>query len=234
MNVTTISRARGFRRSGFTLIELLTVIGIIALLAGIIIPLAGVANKLKRNAEARALIDMVDTAITQYKNKKGFYPPDNTVSGVTKPFPNPLFYELWGATVVNPATPITYGDNYVAGDSITADKITSFFNVGGFMNASADSTEIYSFLPTLKKTQVARLNPVTQPPQPPVWVLACQSAGPPAVMTTNNGIRFNQVQYVVNNPTNRPGFYDLWVDIIVGGKTNRISNWSKDPVPVAY
>jgi hypothetical protein len=27
--------------------------------------------------------------------------------------------------------------------------------------------------------------------------------------------------------TNNPNSYDLWVDLVIGGKTNRISNWSK-------
>ena len=39
----------------------------------------------------------------------------------------------------------------------------------------------------------------------------------------------NPWRYVSSNPTNNPGEFDLWVDIIVGGKTNRICNWSDKP-----
>jgi hypothetical protein len=37
---------------------------------------------------------------------------------------------------------------------------------------------------------------------------------------------------VSTNPTNNPGSFDLWIDVLYGGKTNRISNWSKDPQPL--
>ena len=33
---------------------------------------------------------------------------------------------------------------------------------------------------------------------------------------------------------NNPNTFDLWVDVIVGGKTNRISNWRDDPELVSY
>ncbi|MEI9963171.1 MAG: hypothetical protein WDM76_19275 [Limisphaerales bacterium] len=39
----------------------------------------------------------------------------------------------------------------------------------------------------------------------------------------------NPWRYNSANPTNNPGSFDLWVDILVRGKTNRISNWSKQP-----
>jgi hypothetical protein len=35
----------------------------------------------------------------------------------------------------------------------------------------------------------------------------------------------NPWRYVSSNPTNNPGGFDLWVDVIIGGKTNRIANW---------
>jgi hypothetical protein len=38
----------------------------------------------------------------------------------------------------------------------------------------------------------------------------------------------NPWQYNSSHPTNNPNSFDLWVDIIINGKTNRISNWSKD------
>ena len=39
----------------------------------------------------------------------------------------------------------------------------------------------------------------------------------------------NPWRYNSTNPTNNPGGFDLWVDIYVGGKTQRVSNWSKKP-----
>jgi len=72
--------SRPARRPAFTLVEMLVVIAIIALLAGIVIPLAGLANKKKIIARAQVTIKSIDLAISQYKNKLGFYPPDNTNS----------------------------------------------------------------------------------------------------------------------------------------------------------
>ena len=41
----------------------------------------------------------------------------------------------------------------------------------------------------------------------------------------------NPWHYNPINPTNNPDSYDLWIDVVWRGKTNRISNWSKDPQP---
>ncbi|MCX8092101.1 MAG: hypothetical protein N3I86_14405, partial [Verrucomicrobiae bacterium] len=41
--------------------------------------------------------------------------------------------------------------------------------------------------------------------------------------------RLNPWRYNSSHPTNNPGGYDLWVDLVLAGKTNRISNWSEQP-----
>ena len=53
----------------------------------------------------------------------------------------------------------------------------------------------------------------------------------PARQIVLNGVTtgLNPWRYVSNNPTNNPGAFDLWVDIVIDGKTNRISNWSTTP-----
>ena len=39
--------------------------------------------------------------------------------------------------------------------------------------------------------------------------------------------------YVSSSPTNNPTEgYDLWLDVVWRGKTNRISNWSPEPQPL--
>ena len=35
-------------------------------------------------------------------------------------------------------------------------------------------------------------------------------------------------RYNSTNPAHNPGTFDLWVDVLIGGKTNRFSNWSRD------
>jgi hypothetical protein len=43
------------------------------------------------------------------------------------------------------------------------------------------------------------------------------------------GIDVNPWRYTSNpqSATNNPGSYDLWVQLVMGGKTNLICNWSK-------
>jgi hypothetical protein len=47
------------------------------------------------------------------------------------------------------------------------------------------------------------------------------------------GVVPNPWRYNSSNPTNNPGSYDLWVDVMIAGKTNRISNWRRQPLPVS-
>jgi len=47
-----------------------------------------------------------------------------------------------------------------------------------------------------------------------------------------SGVQVNPWHYVSTNPTNNQNEFDLWMDVEWRGKTNRISNWTKDPVPL--
>ena len=62
-------------RSGFTLVELLTVIAIIALLAALILGLAGNAQKSAARNKAEAEIEQLSVFITDYQMKYGQVPP---------------------------------------------------------------------------------------------------------------------------------------------------------------
>ena len=61
-------------RSGFTLIELLAVVMIILVLAGIMIGVAGYAQKKIGISSTRAQIASIATALEMYKTDWGFYP----------------------------------------------------------------------------------------------------------------------------------------------------------------
>ena len=61
-------------RSGFTLVELLTVIAIIALLAALILGLAGNAQKSAARNKAEAEIAQLESFITDYQMKYGQVP----------------------------------------------------------------------------------------------------------------------------------------------------------------
>lgn len=62
------------KRQFFTLVELLLVIVIIAILAGIAVPVVGGMNKKGRETKARAEINAIVTAIKQYEADYGTLP----------------------------------------------------------------------------------------------------------------------------------------------------------------
>jgi len=81
-------------RTAFTLVELLVVITIIGILAALITVAAVGALRRAREAEVKAEIDQIDTAIEEYKNKATSYPPncqiDDQIIGATEPPDEPL------------------------------------------------------------------------------------------------------------------------------------------------
>ena len=209
---------------------MLVVIAIIGLLAGMIVPLAGLVAKKKILARTRSEVDNLALAIDTYKAKKGFYPPDNT-NGLYGPCTNQLFYELWGMVLQNPTTYLnTYNANpNGAGgfETITTGLLGQFFGASGIVNASADTNEIRNFIPRINAAELQNIGSSTVP----VWVFATPARGPTTglpVPPVAGGQPVNVIRYVSSNPTNNPSSYDLWVDVLIGGKTNRISNWNKD------
>lgn len=210
------------RTRAFTLIELLVVIAIIAILAAITFPTVSAIKNRQTIKKVEAERDQVLTAIENYKTELGHYPPDNAV---TPPqyANNPLYFELTG-TVQN-------GANFETKDGsaqISGVNVQSEFGRGGFVNCTRtanedDSKPAKKFLVELKPGQRAdKANGIR--------LLTCSVNWP---LNLGNGVtgepEINPWRYNATNPTNNPGGFDLWVDIYVGGKTNRVSNWSKKP-----
>ena len=206
-----------FRLSrAFTLIELLVVIGIIALLAGLVVALAPLATAKQRIKKTQAELAQLETVIEVYKEKKNYYPPDNQLVP-NNPSMNQLYYELVGTT--------NNGTDFVTlsgKDSIQSAVMQAQFGVTSFNNSTkatkgSDDFDVKNFHTSLKEDRQTRVI------APGVRVLVSPVEGP-------NKQQINPWRYVSSNPTNNPNSFDLWADIIVGGKTNRISNWSKDPI----
>lgn len=66
--------AAGRRCRPFTLIELLAVIGIIAILAGIVLGGVGVANRKAAEAKTKSVIAQLESALSSYQQEFGYYP----------------------------------------------------------------------------------------------------------------------------------------------------------------
>jgi prepilin-type N-terminal cleavage/methylation domain-containing protein len=206
----------------FTLIELLVVIGIIGLLAGMVVALAPLAVTKPKIRKTQAELNQLITVIEAYKAKKGYYPPDNQLNP-NNPVINQLYYELVGTTNNGTVFRTLNGK-----DSIQPAVMQAQFGVSGFNNSTkapkeSDDFDVRNFHQGLKdgiQTKVIA---------PGIRVLVAPVEGPKeALNKPPQGT--NTWRYVSSNPINNPGSFDLWADIYVGGKTNRISNWSKDPI----
>jgi prepilin-type N-terminal cleavage/methylation domain-containing protein len=221
-------------RLAFTLIELLVVIAIMAVLAALIIPITGAVTRHKLRSRTRTELKAIESAIVDYKTKKGFYPPDNPNSAN---YINQLYYELSGTVMSNGAY-TTLDGNSTLNPGAFAPNVQgfgAFSQIKGFVNTTKgggdEGMAAQKFIRDLKPTQVATLvsgikilvgsvnwdSPNGQP-------VAVAPGGP----APKPGL--NPFRYVSTHPTNNPTSFDLWIDIMVQGKTNRICNWSEDPI----
>lgn len=232
------------RAAAFTLIELLTVIAIIAVLAGLLVGLAPIATTRIREARLKGELNDLVTSIEAYKAKYGVYPPDsynadkNEVDAVV----NPLYYELTGMVVVNS------GDT---GYFETVDDATRFlpataqqyFHRDGFLNAATRDRFRRLFRHTFKASQHASVLRTAGAGTKNAEVLtvgfAVDATGKknagfawplndaryPQPVPTNPGL--NPWRYVSTNPTNNPGTFDLWAEVIVRGQKKIYGNWKQ-------
>jgi prepilin-type N-terminal cleavage/methylation domain-containing protein len=114
-------------RPGFTLVELLVVILIIAILIALLLPAIMAAVGAAQNARASAEIANLQTALADFKNKYGEYPPSRII------LRNDGNYSPTDATVVL-AGDITYGElNLRTARAMRKffPRATNFFNTSG-------------------------------------------------------------------------------------------------------
>jgi len=203
-------------RHAFTLIELLVVISIMAILAAFTFPVLNGLNKTKNLKVATAELRQIETALDDYKNKYGVYPPGNALN----PLLNQLYYELSG-TAINGADFVTLD----GGSQIKVVDVQTAFGVGGFINCSKGSGEdaqvAKNFLPSLKPN---RINQFVTNNGVQTTMLVTSVGGPDQNYQPLNAPGLNPFRYAYPG-TNNPGSYDLWIDLKISGKTNRISNW---------
>ncbi len=147
-------------RKGFTLIELMVVIGIIAVLAGLLIPAFSAVTTSAGNVATQATISVLERGLESYRGELalgGVYPPshsdnplnilghiqiknpllenaDATVDGITGA--NLLVYALSGADQLG-----TPGFNDINNDGTWWDDLTSDPGAGGAYELSAEDRE---------------------------------------------------------------------------------------------
>jgi len=224
---STLSQLRAF-----TLIELLTVIAIIGVIAALILPVAGAVKKHQYLYNTQAEMAQLETAIDRYKAAYGFYPPSpNTPPTVGNPstLVNQLYYELVGTVLTNGGYTTLDGSASIDVAQVPND----FTGVGGFVNCTKpnggeDASAARNFLPDLKPKQFW--------PQPGftntgategVNLLICSVGGPEVTYQPLGQQDRNPWRYNSSSPTNNPGSYDLWVQLVIGKQTNLVCNWTK-------
>ncbi|SPE62689.1 conserved hypothetical protein [Verrucomicrobia bacterium] len=228
--------------AAFTLIELLIVIAIIAILAGMLFPAMLAINKRKTLSTAQAELQQVQTWIEEYKTKLGYYPPDNANgfngSYSTNWAMNPLYYELVGTVLTNISGVLQYRtlDGNAQIPNTTQGFQSAFSSsttLAGFMNStktsgvsSDDSQGAVRFIRDIKTTQFLA---VTTPGT--CMVLGAPQPGP-MMFQDATGHSINPWRYNSSSPTNNVTSFDLWIDVFVGQKTNRICNWTPKPLSI--
>ena len=218
-------------RRAFTLIELLVVMAVIGALAAMLLAVVGGVKKKQYVNNAQSEMAQLETALERYKAVYGVYPPSPTpppTAGSPVTLINQLYFELEGTVLTN--------NNYVTLDNssmIPASQVpTAFPGVGGFVNCTKpgsgeDSPPARDFLPDLRSKQVytgfTNINTGVQG----INLLVCSVGGPDATYQPVGLQGLNPWRYNSSSPTNNPGAYDLWVQLVIGGKTNLICNWSR-------
>ena len=211
----------------FTLVELLVVISIIGVLAGFTIPVLKSAKAAQYKKVARGELEFIATALENYKAKYGAYPPGNKNSSLLPQ----LYYELSG-TYTNAGNFITLDGS----STIPIASVVAAYGVGGFVNYGSanqnnngddDVKVAKNFLAGLSSAQIRTLvTNVSWGFSIPTTIIATSVGGPDDSYKPLNASGLNPIRYVYPG-VNNPNSYDLWVQLVISGKTNLICNWSR-------
>ena len=94
-----MSRPQRRRRSAFTLVELLVVIGIVAVLVGLLMPALGRARESARRAQCASNLKQLITAIVMYgQDNHGYFPGSGIAKGLFYKAPHESDWIYWEAS----------------------------------------------------------------------------------------------------------------------------------------
>jgi prepilin-type N-terminal cleavage/methylation domain-containing protein len=233
----------------FTLLELLVVMTIIGIIAGLLVGLAPVASLRMKETRVRGELQQLVTLIDSYKARYGIYPPDgmyydeqNQIQG--KPYLNPLFYELSGVLAYVP-TNGGEGYYYSPHHNETLDKASAdaIFHRKGVVNAiavhqtvtAANSGNVVPIdqrarllTHAFKDSEFSHYQSKTSGQTREADLLLVGVSWPASDRSNPLAPQYptlNPWRYVSTNPTNNPDSYDLWAEILVGGRRRIIGNW---------
>lgn len=220
-NMLIMDKRVRLEKSGFSLIELLVVISIIGVIAGMVVGLTGLAGEKMRLARVRTELNALVMAIESFKAKYGFYPPDSAGIQWTTDYAlaSPLYYELSGCVIMDK----NFAEPFFQ-TQLNSSEVTTLFGRKGFVNASPARNEVRNFIPHIKTNQVLSVT-VSALGQKPVYLLSVPVKGPANVFDATG--RKNFWHYRSSQPTNNPGTFDLWAEIVIGKKTQVIGNWNE-------
>lgn len=219
----TLSHSGRTRDWGFTLIEMLIVIAIIGVLAALIIPVGGALKEGAKKKRTQAELAQIETAIERYKLRHGSNPPDNPGN----PLINQLYFELIGTVLSNGVYVTLDGSARIRASDLPVafgPKVTGFINctrAGG----GDDVQKAENFLPGLNPSQIWEIDQNGIPIKILVASVLWRDDATQPLGAAGKGR--SPWRYNFSTPTNSS--IDLWNDILVKNKTNRVSNWSKQP-----
>jgi len=237
------TRAQMREVQAFTLIELLVVISVIAILAGLILPVSGAISRKYKMSRVTAELNQLVTAIEAYKFQLGSYPPDNVkvattyVTDGTDPKDpkankeylyyaalNPLYYELMGARFTNKSFVV---ENVLVDPS----DLDYYFGYKGVQNSARDRSDI-----PYKGYQIrgAQHKEIRRGGKGQIQLLTVPVQGTKEMEYTFKSKGLAPVNgfnpwYYDSSSTNRHNSrtYDVWAEIVVGRRTNIIGNWKE-------